>query len=106
MAPWKPEDGHLRHFLFNTSELTGLYPVQRPIPSLGEVGDFTQAESTILPLLCFMTQAIAATIKAVEERRLLTSKLKALSPKPCLMVQTTLLNLTRSSLACVTCHIG
>jgi len=77
VAAFEPEDRHLRHFLLETRGLTGLSPEQLPISSLGEIGDFTLAESTILPLLCSMTHAIAATLKAVEELRLQTSDLEA-----------------------------
>jgi len=51
VAAFEPEDRHPRHFLLETRGLTGLSPEQLPIPSLGEIGDFTLAESTILPLL-------------------------------------------------------
>ena len=77
VAACEPEVGHLRHFLHKTRELTGLSPVQVPVPSLGEVGDFTLAESTMLPVLCSITHAMAATLKAVEELRLQTSDLEA-----------------------------
>jgi len=77
VAAFEPEDRHLRHFLLETRGLRGLSPKQLAIPSLGEIGDFTLAESTILPLLCSMTHAIAATLKAVEELRLQTSDLEA-----------------------------
>jgi len=71
-----PEDFHLRHFLLKTCELRGLSPEERPVPSLGGIGDFTSAESTILPLLCSMTYAMAAMGKAMEELRLQTSDLE------------------------------
>jgi len=80
VVAFKPEARHLRHFLIKTCQLTGLSHQQLPVPSLGEAGEFTLAESTILPLLCSMTHAMAATLKAVEELRLQTSDLDAHVP--------------------------
>ena len=77
VAAFEPENRHLRHFLLKTRELAGLSPEQLPVPSLEDVGDFTLAESTILPLLCSMTHAMATTLKAVEKLRLQTSDLEA-----------------------------
>jgi len=77
VAAFEPEDHHLRHFLIKTRELRGLSPKQLPLPFLGEVGDFTLAASTILPLLCSITHAMAATLNGVEELRLQTSNLEA-----------------------------
>lgn len=48
-----------------------------PVLSLWEVGDFTLAESTILPLLCSVTHAMASVLKAAEEVGFQTSGLQA-----------------------------
>ena len=77
IAAFKPEDRHLTHFLLKTRELTGLSSKQLPIPLLGEVGDLTLAESTILPLFCSMTHAMASVLKPVEELRLKRNDLEA-----------------------------
>ena len=80
VVAFEPADRHLRFFLIKTRELTGLSHEQLPVPSLGEVADITLAESTILPLLCSMTNAMAATLKAMEELPLQTSDLEARVP--------------------------
>lgn len=77
VTAFEHENCHLRHFLLKTHALTGLLPEQLPVPSLEEVGDFILAESTILPLLCSMTYAMAATLKGVEKLCLETSDLEA-----------------------------
>jgi len=77
VADFEPEDRHLHHFLLKTRKLNGLTAEQLPVPSLSQIGDVSLADSTILPLLCFLVHAMSAMGKEMEELSLQTSDLES-----------------------------
>jgi len=77
VADIEPEDRHLHHFFLKTRQLTGLTAEQLPVPSLGEIGDVSLADSTILPLLGSLVHTMSVMGKEMEELRLQTSDLES-----------------------------